>query len=49
MQSNVNNEYMGNEYVNVHVRNVRKLILGMLGSLIGANIWMFGMNVKNEC
>ena len=42
MQSNVNNEYMGNEYVNVHVRNVRKLILGMLGSFDRCN-------VRSEC
>ena len=32
MQSNVNNEYMRNEYGNVNVRYVRKLMLGMLGS-----------------
>ena len=31
MQFNVKNEYMGNEYGNVNVRNVRKLMLGMLG------------------
>ena len=32
MQSNVKNEYMGNEYGNVNVRNVIKLMLRMLGS-----------------
>ena len=32
MQSNVKNEYMGNEYENFNVKNVRKLMLGMLGS-----------------
>ena len=32
MQSNVKNEYMGNEYENVNVKNVKKLMLGMLES-----------------
>ena len=31
MQSNVKNGYTRNEYGNVNVRNVRKLMLGMLG------------------
>ena len=42
MQSNVKNEYMGNEYGNVNVRNVRKLMLGMLTSFDRCN-------VKSEC
>ena len=45
MQSNVKNEYMGNEYGNVNVRNVRKLMLGMLGSFDRCKY----MNVWNEC
>ena len=45
MQSNVKNEYMGNGYENVNVRNVRKLILGMLESLDRCKY----MNVWNEC
>ena len=32
MQSNVKNEYSQNEYENVNVRNVTKLMLGMLES-----------------
>ena len=38
MQSNVKNEYMGNEYGNVNVRNVSKLMLGMLRSFDRCNI-----------
>ena len=52
MQSNVKNEYMGNEYGNVNVRNVRKLLLGMLGSFDRCNVksirrngGMLGVNV----
>ena len=45
MQSNVKNKYMGNEYGNVNVRNVRKLMLGMLGSFDRCKY----MNVWNEC
>ena len=52
MQSNVKNEYMGNEYGNVNVRNVRKLMLGMLGSFDRCNVrgecgngGMLGLNV----
>ena len=45
MQSNVKNEYMGNEYENVNVRNVKKLMLGMLGSFDRCKY----MNVWNEC
>ena len=41
---NVKNEYMGNEYGNVNVRNVRKLMLGMLESF---DRWKY-MNVWNE-
>ena len=36
---------MGNEYGNVYVRNVRKLMLGMLGSFDRCKY----MNVWNEC
>ena len=32
MQSNVKNEYSQNEHGNVNVRNVRKLMLGILRS-----------------
>ena len=42
MQSNVKNENMGNEYGNVNIRNVRKLMLGMLESF---DRW----NVRGEC
>ena len=42
MQSNVNNEYMGNEYGNVNVGNIRKLMLGMLESFDRCN-------VRSEC
>ena len=45
MQSNVKNEYMGNEYGNVNVRNVRKLMLEMLGSFDRRKY----INVWNEC
>ena len=52
MQSNVKNEYMGNEYGNVNVRNVRKLMLGMLESFDRCNVsskcgngGMLGVNV----
>ena len=53
MQSNVKNGYMGNEYGNVNVRNVRKLMLGMLGSFDKCNVriecgngGMLGVNVR---
>ena len=39
MQSNVKNEYMGNGYGNVNVRNVRKLMLGSFDRC----------NVRSEC
>ena len=42
MQSNVKNEYMGNGYGNGNVRNVGKLMLGMLGSFDRCN-------VRSEC
>ena len=42
MQSNVKNEYMRNEYGNVNVMNVRKLMLWMLGSFDRCN-------VRSEC
>ena len=42
MQSNVKNEYMGNGYGNVNVRNVMKLMLGMLESFDRCN-------VRSEC
>ena len=42
MQSNVKNEYTGNEYENFNVKNVRKLMLGMLGSFDRCN-------VRSEC
>ena len=52
MQSNVKNEYMGNEYGNFNVRNVRKLMLWMLGSFDSCNVrgecgngGMLGVNV----
>ena len=52
MQSNVKNEYMGNGYGNVNVRNVRKLMLGMLESFDRCNVrgecgngGMLGVNV----
>ena len=51
MQSNVKNEYMENEYGN-NVRNVRKLMLGMLESFDRCNVrgecgngGMLGVNV----
>ena len=45
MQSNVKNGYMGNEYGNVDVRNVRNLMLEMLESFDKCKY----MNVWNEC
>ena len=45
MQSNVKNEYSQNEYGNVNVKNLRKLMLGMLGSFDRCKY----MNVWNEC
>ena len=45
MNVNVKNEYMGNEYGNFNVKNVRKLMLGMLGSFDRCKY----MNVWNEC
>ena len=45
MQSNVKNEYSQNEYENVNVRNVRNLMLGMLGNFDRCKY----MNVWNEC
>ena len=39
------NEYSQNEYGNVNVRNVRKLMLRMLGSFDRCKY----MNVWNEC
>ena len=38
MHSNVKNEYMGNGYGNVNVRNVRKLMSGILGSFNRCNV-----------
>ena len=49
MQSNVKNEYMGNEYGNVNVRNVSKLMLGMLRSFDGCNVRSECGNVSSEC
>ena len=49
MQSNVKNEYMGNEYGNVNVRNVRKLMLGMLGSFVRCILRSECGNVSSEC
>ena len=49
---NVKNEYSQNGYGNVNVRNVRKLMLGMLGSFDRGNVrgecgngGMLGVNV----
>ena len=57
MQSNVKNENMGNEYGNVNIRNVRKLMLGMLRIFDRCNVrsecgngGMLGVNVRMwEC
>ena len=52
MQSNVKNEYMGNEYGNVNFRNVMKLMLGMLGSFDRCNVrseCFDRCNVRSEC
>ena len=52
MQSNDKNEYMGNRYRNVNVRNVSELMLEMLGSFDRCNVrgecgngGMLGVNV----
>ena len=52
MQSNVKNEYSQNKYGNVNVKNVRMLMLWMLGSFDRCNVrgdcrnrGMLGVNV----